>query len=449
MAILRPYEKYYPVKYDYLAELPDSWQLLPNIGIFQERIERGYENEELLSVTIGRGVIRQSELEKKDSSTLDKSKYLLVYPDDLVYSMRFRQGASGYSNYKGIVSPACTVLKPRKNVKLNSRFYFYMFRTGFYKNYVERFAYGIADGQIPLRYIDFKRMYSVVPPLEIQNRIVEYLDKKNSEIDKFIQNKERLIELLEERKSTIINEAICGRLGYNKERKIVSFIDEDEIEFTTSKFEWIGKTPKNWQYKKLPWVSKFQEGPGLRTWQFTNEGVKVICVTNITEGGIDFSLLTRCISEKEYKNKYKHFTINKGDYLLASSGASWGKVAEYIEEENVILNTSTIRFNSSNPTLYSKQFIKWAMKSRYMSEHLNLLLTGSCQPNFGPSHLQKLILNIPPIQTQKLIVEFIETEIAEISNSILLINKEISTIKEYRETLITDLVTGKRSVPQS
>ena len=162
MATLQPYQNYVPVAYDYVSQLPHGWQLLPNIAIFEERIERGHENEELLSVTIGRGVIRQTELDKKDSSTLDKSKYLLVHPNDLVYSMRFRQGASGYSQYKGIVSPACTVLKPRKGMKYNQKYFHYMFRTGFYKNYAERYAYGIADGQMPLRYIDFKRMYSIV-----------------------------------------------------------------------------------------------------------------------------------------------------------------------------------------------------------------------------------------------------------------------------------------------
>lgn len=212
MANLQPYKKYNAIVYDYATELPEDWQLLPNIAIFQERIERGYENEELLSVTIGRGVIKQSDLDKKDSSTLDKSKYLLVYPNDLVYSMRFRQGASGFSNYKGIVSPACTVLKPRKGVELNSRYYHYMFRTGFYKNYAERYAYGIADGQMPLRYFDFKRMYSVLPPLEVQKNIVDYLDKKNSEIDKFIRNKERLIKLLEEEKIRIIKALLSESL---------------------------------------------------------------------------------------------------------------------------------------------------------------------------------------------------------------------------------------------
>ena len=79
---LQPYKKYNAISYDYASQLPEGWQLLPNIAIFQERILRGYENEELLSVTIGRGVIKQTDLDKKYSSTIDKSKYLLVHHDD-------------------------------------------------------------------------------------------------------------------------------------------------------------------------------------------------------------------------------------------------------------------------------------------------------------------------------------------------------------------------------
>ena len=71
MSKLQPYTNYYPVLYDYVSQLPEGWQLLPNIAIFRERIERGHGNEELLSVTIGKGVIRQSDNDiKKDSSVI-------------------------------------------------------------------------------------------------------------------------------------------------------------------------------------------------------------------------------------------------------------------------------------------------------------------------------------------------------------------------------------------
>ncbi|MGL2963371.1 restriction endonuclease subunit S [Flavobacterium sp. RSB2_4_14] len=244
---LNKYKIYYPVNYDYLSHLPAGWNLLPNIAIFEERIERGYEEEELLSVTIGRGVIKQNELTKKDSSTLDKSKYLLVYPGDVVYSMRFRQGASGYSNYKGIVSPACTVLKPRKGVIINQKYFHYLFRTEFYKNYVERFSYGIADGQIPLRYSEFKRMYTIVPPIEEQNKIVSYLDNRIHSLNKIMKLGQSLIGktfkdagLLQEYKHRLITDAVMGiidvshfefnsQIDLESEEFVDADIDNEEI----------------------------------------------------------------------------------------------------------------------------------------------------------------------------------------------------------------------------
>ena len=97
------------------------------------------------------------------------------------------------------------------------------------------------------------------------------------------------------------------------------------MQYIKTDLPWLSEIPINWKLHKFNRVAFYQEGPGLRNWQFTEDGVKVICVTNITEKGIDFSLLTRNISEEEYNKIYKHFTVNKGDYLLASSGASWGK----------------------------------------------------------------------------------------------------------------------------
>ncbi len=161
------YSAYKPIDYDYVKQLPSDWQLLPNIAIFQERIERGHIKEELLSVTIGKGVIKQSDVDiKKDSSNEDKSKYKLIKVGDIAYNkMRMWQGALGYSDFQGISSPAYVILKPK--IAINPRFFHYMFRASFYTNYSKRFSYGIVDDQLSLRYTDFKRMYSIVPPLEV------------------------------------------------------------------------------------------------------------------------------------------------------------------------------------------------------------------------------------------------------------------------------------------
>jgi type I restriction enzyme S subunit len=435
MTKLKPYTEYSSVRYDYVTELPVGWQLLPNIAIFQERIERGYEKEELLSVTIGRGVIKQSDLDKKDSSTLDKSKYLLVYPNDLVYSMRFRQGASGYSNYKGIVSPACTVLKPRKNIKLNSRYYYYMLRTGFYKNYAERYAYGIADGQMPLRYTDFKRMYSIVPPLETQNRIVEYLDKKNAKIDKFIRNKERLIQILDEQKKSEIT------------RIIVEGIDEkNHIETTNVPYMPYKNT--NSIIKRIKHLASLKGRigfHGLNTSDFLDEGPYLITGTDFLDGKVNWETSVH-ISMKRYKED-PYIQLKEGDFLITKDGTI-GKTAivENLPYE-ASLNSGVMLIRALRGDFINK-YLFWIINSMLFDEFVEITKTGSTVMHLYQNSFGNFKIPIYSIEIQKLIVTEIETIVSKIELAISKAQKEISSIKEYREALITDLVTGKRSVPQ-
>ena len=397
MPTLQPYKKYNAIAYDYAKQLPDGWQLLPNIAIFQERIERGYENEELLSVTIGRGIIKQADLDKKDSSTLVKSKYLLVYPDDLVYSMRFRQGASGYSNYKGIVSPACTVLKPRKEVKLNSRYYYYMFRTGFYKNFAERYAYGIADGQMPLRYTDFKRMYSIFPPLEVQNSIVTYLDKKNNVIDKFIQKKERIIKVLEEKIFFLVNNDKPWKQEKAKwifeERNIKNQINEELLAATQDR----GVIPKRMCDENFLSPYSFE---GLK---LVEENDFVISLRSF-QGGIEFS---------NYRG-------------IVSPAYNVVRLKSELNNENYIL------------------FYKYYFKSPKLISLLNTVISGIRDgQNINWNDFKNLILPIPNEETIKeMLPDFVIFE--ELKKKFAM---ERNMIEEYREALITDLVTGKRQPP--
>jgi type I restriction enzyme S subunit len=86
--------------------------------------------------------------------------------------------------------------------------------------------------------------------------------------------------------------------------------------YRPSGIEWLGEIPEHWEVRKFKSCAWFQEGPGLRNWQFTDGGVRVICVTNITESGIDFSIYQKYISEEEYESGYKRFTVQKGDLLL-------------------------------------------------------------------------------------------------------------------------------------
>lgn len=211
--------------------------------------------------------------------------------------------------------------------------------------------------------------------------------------------------------------------------------------YKDSGIEWVGKIPIEWEKTKFNRLVNFQEGPGLRTFQFTDFGTKVICVTNITEFGIDFSKFKKFISEEEYIEKYKHFTVLKGDYLLSSSGNSWGKVSEYIDDEKVILNTSTIRLNTKNESVFSRKLIPYILNSNSVKIQLELLMTGSCQPNFGPTHLDKIEMIFPPIKEQQQIVEFLDTKTSLIDSLIEKTQRKIEFLKEKRTSLINHVVT--------
>ena len=194
--------------------------------------------------------------------------------------------------------------------------------------------------------------------------------------------------------------------------------------------------PSHWIFNYFKRFVFFQEGPGLRHWQFKENGIKVICVTNITENGIDFSSFTKYISEEEYLESYQHFTVKKGDLLLASSGASWGKVAEYESDEVVILNTSTIRLNSQKNKI-NRRFLRWLLSSNYINDQLSVLITGSCQPNFGPTHLSKLEIAIPESDLdQQKIVDFLDYKTGQCDRFISNRQKQIELLNEQKAALL-------------
>lgn len=401
MSKLQPYTKYQPVQYDYVSQLPEGWQLLPNIAIFRERIERGHENEELLSVTIGRGVIKQSELEKKDSSTLDKSKYLLLYPGDLVYSMRFRQGASGYSIYKGIVSPACTVLKPKRGIEINPRFFFYMFRTGFYKNYVERFAYGIADGQIPLRYVDFKRMYSIVPPHETQNAIVAYLDRKTQKIQEFIAKKERLVELLEEQKERLISNAISRGINQN-------------IELKKTDDTWLKEIPKHWEFKPLKRYVKLNQH-SITEKTKPNYLLKYVDIGNVTFNGL-LNEPEEITFEKAPSRARR--IVKSGDTILSTVRTYLKAIAFFdIADDNLIASTGFAVLSPSKNII--PKYLKYLLSSSYFLHKVNFWAIGVNYPSINNDRLMSIKVAVPPtIEEQKGIIEFIEIGLVNFEKTI-------------------------------
>ena len=156
--------------------------------LFLERKETNCEGLQMLAITGTQGIIPRKELDLKDNSSEDKSKYLRVCVGDIGYNtMRMWQGVSAYSNYEGIVSPAYTILKPCPSI--NAKYYAYLFKMPEIIFLFYRFSQGLVDDTRNLKYEHFKKIKVFYPPdIEEQAAIAEVLSVADREIDLLQQN---------------------------------------------------------------------------------------------------------------------------------------------------------------------------------------------------------------------------------------------------------------------
>ena len=182
----------------------------------------------------------------------------------------------------------------------------------------------------------------------------------------------------------------------------------------------------------------FQEGPGVRKHQYCTKGVKLINVSNLVNGEIDLSNSNRYISQEEAYGRYKHFLINEGDLIIASSGIKveyLDKKVAFIKKENLPLcmNTSTIRFKVKNRNELDILYLSYFLKSKNFKNQISKLITGSAQLNFGGSHLKKINLFLPELNVQKKV----STLLLLIDNTIKNMQRKISILEQLTKSLFT------------
>lgn len=166
-----------------LARFTGGWETKKLGSLFVERNEIRCEDLELLAITGNKGVLPRKELELKDNSSEDKSKYRKICVGDIGYNtMRMWQGVSAYSNYEGIVSPAYTILKPSPTI--NARYFAYLFKMPETIFLFYRYSQGLVNDTRNLKYENFRKI-QVMFPAEIaeQNAIVEVLATADHEIE--------------------------------------------------------------------------------------------------------------------------------------------------------------------------------------------------------------------------------------------------------------------------
>lgn len=227
---------------EWIGEIPVDWEVSRIKQLFSEvndRCENG-ENYTLLSVSEYYGVSPKSERINVDdmlthAETLDG--YKICKENDLVMNIMLAwKRALGVSEYTGIVSPAYCIYRGRQNIC--AKYFHYLFRTDMYANLFKQYSTGIIDSRLRLYPDKFLALKCQVPPIDMQRRIADYLDRKCSQIDAIIARQQEVIEKLKAYKLSVITEAVTKGLN-------------PDVPMKDSGVEWLGDIPEYWQLSHI------------------------------------------------------------------------------------------------------------------------------------------------------------------------------------------------------
>ena len=431
---LGPYPTCKPSSIKWLGDVPEHWEVLPNRAIFAEVNERNCPEEHMLSVTIANGVIRQQELledtSKKDGSRLDRVAYKLVQPGDIAYNkMRAWQGAVGVSKYRGIISPAYVVQRPRKGT--NSRYLHHLMRTPAFSLEAERWSYGITSDMWSLRPEHFKMIYACVPPLPEQTAIVRYLDHADRRIQRYISGKQKLIKLLEDQKQAIIHRAVTRGLDPN-------------VRLKPSGVEWLGEVPEHWEVRRLRYLvkGKLTYGANAAAEYADPDWPRYLRITDFDQDGVLKNNTFRSLPPEVARD----YLVQPGDLLLARSGATVGKAFLVLEDAGEACYAGYLIRARPHRALIEPHFLFAFTQSTGFTWWKNSTFILSTIQNISAQKYADLHVPCPPLSEQAQIISCLAKATFGTDSVISRSRRQIGLLQEYRTRLIADVVTGKLDV---
>ena len=409
----KQYPSYKPSGVEWLGDVPDEWDIYPFWHLFNRKEITNKTQEQLLSVYLDRGVILHSEgggMVHKPADNLEK--YQLVEVNDFVMNnQQAWRGSVGVSPYKGIVSPAYLIFSFNKKI-CAPKFFKYFLRD---KGVVDQFmiaSMSVGTIQRQVKWHLLKTIQLSIPSLIEQNTIANFLDTETARIDNLIAKQEKLIELLEEQRKSIISHAVTKGLNPNAPMK-------------DSGVEWLGDVPEHWEVISIKFLAHCSSGQGINSLE----------VLDIADDKNSFPVIGgNGMMGWTSKSNYKEPVLSIGRV-----GALCGNV-------HLINYPSWISDNSLILKVYSKKVNLEILQYILLSRNLNNLASKSAQPLITGTQVKNEKITLPPPNEQSQILQYIIQNQSRINNLIAKQKTLIEKLKEYRASIISHAVTGKIDV---
>lgn len=418
---MKRYSTYKDSGVKWIGEIPSHWKTRKIKYIFTERSEKGYPDEPVLCSTQKYGVIPQSMYENRVvvvNKGLEGLK--LVRKGDFVISLRSFQGGIEYAHYRGIISAAYTILE--LNHGIDADFIKYLLKSYYFVQLLQTCVTGIREGQ-NINYALLRKNFIALPSLSEQRAIASFLDTELGKIDTYVDKEQQLIERLKELKQSVIARAVTRGINPN-------------VKMKPSGINWIDEIPEHWKVKSLRNFLTITSEKGYPEEQL---------LSVVREQGV----IIRNVDSKEENHNFVpddlsgYKLVKEGQFVINKMKAWQGSyaVSGYRGIVSPAYYTCDLKF-------VNKEYFNVAVRSKayvpFFTQYSKGIRVG--QWDLSPIGLKEIPFLLPPGSEQRAIVDYISSATSKIDKLISEKTKEMEYMKELRQRIISDAVTGKIDV---
>ena len=428
--------KYSGIKW--IGEIPDNWNVRKVKQCFYISKEQAHEENPTI-LSLARAGVKVRDISNNEGQlAASYDNYNPVMPGDLLLNpMDLYSGANcSLSEVSGVISPAYINLK--KKVELNSKFYDYYFKTQYWAMAMFAHGKGVSfDNRWTMNAETLLNYYLPFPSSDMQDKIVDLINKKTAEIDSLIEIENQQIEKLKEYKQAVITEAVTKGLDNN-------------VAMKDSGVDWIKKIPYSWEV--VPLKSLFNNGKGLPITKenLTESGIKVISYGQIhakynNPVSID-ERLYRFVAEEWLKTN-SECLVKKSDFIFADTSEDVSGSGDFIyidREDKIFAGYHCVVLKAKTKQNY--KYLAYLFMSQLWKNQIQCKVKGVKLFSISQTILMSTSVILPSIEEQKEIVSKLDSIIESINKTIEIKHKKIEQLEEYKKSLIFEYVTGKKEV---
>lgn len=435
---MKKYNNYKDSGVEWIGEIPTHWEVKKIKYLVKEPLKYGanesaeeekLEDPRYIRITdFGNDGKLKNDTFK--SLSFEKAEKFLLSEGDILFA---RSGATVgktflFKDYSGIACFAGYLIKASCDLeKMKAEFLYEFTNSGGYENWKQSIFQQSTIQNIGAD--KYNQLKIGVPPISEQISIIKYLDKKTTQIDNLIAKKEQFIILLQEERTALINKVVNKGL-------------DTKVKMKDSGIEWLGEIPEHWKLMRIGSLSQCITGYAFKSDNFSFEnGIKIVRGDNVTENSLRWGDKTRYWDE--YSEVLDKFQLQKNDIVIGMDGSKVGKNYAYVEERDLplLLVQRVARIRATNELI--AKWIHFNIGAYNFKYYINLSKTDPAIPHITLKNITSYPICIPNIDELSLIIEKLNSKLEKLDETLKKSNQEIELLKEYKTTLISEVVTGK------